>query len=142
MSDEARLPKRGNAEAEAVAIEADPAVKPAPVPARAPEIGSPEWLRKVQQDREDQEEWREAATVYQLSLWPDHKRAMPTDFLVCALFAAIQEKDASYFNGVQIANANGFEITFRGKRLTQVHADVWQGKKERRTFTAGRGPPR
>jgi len=28
---------------------------------------------------------------------------------------------------VEIANANGFRIKFKGKRLTQVHADVWQG---------------
>jgi TrfA protein len=70
---------------------------------------------------------REEARIYQLAFWPDDKRAMPIDFIACALFASIQEKDATYFDGVEIANANGFRITFKGKRLTQVHADVWQG---------------
>jgi hypothetical protein len=76
---------------------------------------------------EQAEARREDARIYQLAFWPDDKRAMPTDFIACALFAAIQEKDATYYDGVEIANANGFRITFKGKRLTQVHADVWQG---------------
>jgi hypothetical protein len=76
---------------------------------------------------EQTEAQREEARIYQFAFWPDDKRAMPTDFIACALFASIQEKDATYFDGVEIANANGFRITFKGKRLTQVHADVWQG---------------
>ena len=135
MSEEARRPKtRRYTEAETLAIlEAERLGKPLPHAAATvtatpgPHIGTPEWLRKVQKESEELEAQLEAAAVYQLAFWPDDKRAMPTDFLACALFAAIQEKDASYFDGVQIANANGFQITFRGKRLTQVHADVWQG---------------
>lgn len=73
------------------------------------------------------EETREANKVYQLPLWPDDKRAMPTDFLTSALFAAIHDKDAAYCEGIELVNLNGFRVTFRGKRLTQVHADVWQG---------------
>ena len=70
---------------------------------------------------------REQARIYQLAFWADDKRAMPSDFIGCALFASIQEKDATFFDGVEIANANGLRIVFKGKRLTQVHADVWQG---------------
>lgn len=33
---------------------------------------------------------REAAKVYQLALWPETQRAMPTEFIRSALFAAIQ----------------------------------------------------
>ncbi|HEX7480623.1 MAG TPA: plasmid replication initiator TrfA [Polyangiales bacterium] len=88
-----------------------------------PRIGSPEWQRSL----EEQLAKEEAAKVYQLAFWPDDKRAMPTEFIACALFAAIQEKDATYCNGVEIANANGFCIKYKGKRLTQVHGDVWQG---------------
>jgi hypothetical protein len=67
------------------------------------------------------------AQVVHLAQWPDCKRAMPCDFVACALFAAIQDKDSKYCDGLEIANANGVRITFKGKRLTQVHADVWEG---------------
>lgn len=70
---------------------------------------------------------REAARIYQLSFWPDEKRAMPADFIACALFSGIQEKDADYADDLEIANANDLRIVFKGRRLTQVHADVWQG---------------
>jgi hypothetical protein len=87
----------------------------------------PPSLAATLQRIEQTEAQREEARIYQLAFWPDDKRAMPSDFIACALFASIQEKDATYFDGVEIANANGFRITFKGKRLTQVHADVWQG---------------
>lgn len=70
---------------------------------------------------------RESARIYQLSFWPDEKRAMPANFIACALFAAIQEQDACYCENLEIANANDLKIIFKGPRLTQVHADVWQG---------------
>jgi TrfA protein len=70
---------------------------------------------------------REAAKVYQLALWPDKKRAMPTEFVRSALFAAIQGKDSTYLERVEIANANDLSIIYTGHRLTQVHADVWEG---------------
>ena len=89
----------------------------------APKNRAEATLRRMQQQLEAEED----AKVYQLALWPDDKRAMPTEFIACALFAGIQEKDAEYLNGIEIANANGFCIRFKGKRLTQVHADVWQG---------------
>jgi TrfA protein len=69
----------------------------------------------------------EEARVYQLAFWPDDARAMPFDFVACALFTAIQDKDTTWVDGEEIANANGYRITYKGKRLTQVHADVWQG---------------
>jgi TrfA protein len=70
---------------------------------------------------------QEAAKIYQLAFWPDEKRAMPADFIACALFSGIQEKDATYVDDLEIANANDLSIVFKGRRLTQVHADVWQG---------------
>ena len=63
--------------------------------------------------------------VYQLAFWPDDKRAMPGDFIACALFSALQEKDAEYLERVQLASINGLSVTYTGHRLTQVHADVW-----------------
>ncbi|HKP62896.1 MAG TPA: plasmid replication initiator TrfA [Polyangiales bacterium] len=81
-------------------------------------------------------EAEEAATVYQLALWKEeHKRAMPVDFIRSALFAAIQAKDATYLQREQIASANGYTIIFTGRRLTQVHADVWEGIM----YLAGKG---
>jgi hypothetical protein len=95
------------------------ALTPAP---RSP-IGSPAWQREV----EAVDAKREAATVYQIAFWQDDKRAIPTDFVACALFAGIQGKDAAYVEQEPIASANGLTITFTGRRLTQVHADVWEG---------------
>lgn len=69
----------------------------------------------------------DASKIYQLALWGDDQRAMPFDFTACALFAAIQDKDRTFCDGLEIANANGVRIVFKGKRLTQVHADVWEG---------------
>jgi hypothetical protein len=65
--------------------------------------------------------------VYQLAFWSDDKRAMPTEFVRSALFAGIQAKDSTHVDGEQIANANGLTIIYTGQRLTQVHADVWEG---------------
>lgn len=85
--------------------------------------GTPEWLRDVEQQLERQE----AAKVYQLAFWPDSQRAMPTDFVACALFAAVHTKNAPYLRGEHIASINGYTVTFTGKRLTQVHADILMG---------------
>jgi hypothetical protein len=67
------------------------------------------------------------AEVIQLGWWQDDQRAVPAEFIACALFAAISGTHSEYLDGVEIANANGQRITYKGKRLTQVHADVWQG---------------
>lgn len=67
----------------------------------------------------------EAAVVYQLAFWPDDDRAMPGDFIACALFTA--SKATSYVTCCELASVNGLTVTFTGKRLTQVHADVWMG---------------
>lgn len=82
-----------------------------------------EWRRDLDEHFAKQD----AAKVYQLAFWPDQKRAMPADFIACALFSGIQEKDAAYVDSLEIANANDLRIVFKGRRLTQVHADVWQG---------------
>jgi TrfA protein len=67
------------------------------------------------------------ARVYQMALFPADKRAMPLDFVPCALFAAVQTKHAPYVRGEKIVSVNGYNITFTGRRLTQVHADVLMG---------------
>lgn len=92
-------------------------------PAQSAQIGTPEWNLEMQNVLLQ----REAAKVYQLALWPDTKRAMPTEFVRSALFAAIQGKDATYLERVEIASANDLSIFYTGHRLTQVHADVWEG---------------
>jgi hypothetical protein len=75
-------------------------------------------IRKAEQEAE-------AAKVYQLAFWPDDERAMPSDFLACALFTA--SKATAYVTRCELASINGLTVIFTGKRLTQVHADVWMG---------------
>jgi TrfA protein len=67
----------------------------------------------------------EDAKVYQLAFWPNDERAMPGDFIACALFSA--SKRTQYVDGESLASVNGLTVIFTGKRLTQVHADVWMG---------------
>ncbi|TAN40134.1 MAG: hypothetical protein EPN22_17600, partial [Nitrospirae bacterium] len=104
---------------------------PAAAPVVRPEPDAPAELmaaiRRAEEAAEEAQEQREAATVYQLPFWPDDRRTMPTDFLTSALFAAIHPKDARHLEDEELVNLNGYKITFRGKRLSQVHADVWQG---------------
>lgn len=68
----------------------------------------------------------ENGTLYQLAFWPDDKRAMPGEFIACSLFSALQGKDAKYVERQRLASVNGLTVIFTGKRLTQVHADVWE----------------
>ena len=89
--------------------------------------GLPADIAAMLQRLQQVEAQREDAKVHQLAFWPDDKRAMPSDFIACALFASIQQKDAALVDGAEIASANGLRILFKGRRLTQVHADVWQG---------------
>jgi hypothetical protein len=67
----------------------------------------------------------ERARIYQLAFWPDDERAMPGDFIACALFSA--SKVTGYLRRTKLASINGLSVIFTGKRLTQVHADVWMG---------------
>lgn len=116
-SDAADTPKsRENPEAAAVVS-----------PQATPAIGTPEWAEWRNREYEAAEARREAAKVFQLGFWSDEQRALPTDFIACALFSAIQGKDKTYLRGEQIACINGYTVTFTGKRLTQVHADVLMG---------------
>lgn len=102
-------------------IEAERAGKPHPFPERetrrfaAPAQSTP-W--------EPEEEDGKGA---QLTFWADDKRAMPTQFIASALFSVVQPKDAGYLDGVVLASGQALTINYKGKRLTQVHADVWQG---------------
>lgn len=61
----------------------------------------------------------------QLAFWPDDERAMPGDFIACALFTA--SKVTPYVTRCKLASVRGLSVVFTGKRLTQVHADVWMG---------------
>lgn len=81
--------------------------------------------RLVASARARAEEEAERAKVYQLAFWPDDERAMPGDFIACALFSA--SKRTQYVDGESLASVNGLTVIFTGKRLTQVHADVWMG---------------
>ena len=92
-----------------------------------PAVGTPEWFEERNREIQEIEAKREAATIYQLGFWQDEQRALPTDFIACALFSAVQGKAAPYLRGEQIASINGYTFTFTGKRLTQVHADVLMG---------------
>jgi len=98
-----------------------PASEAAPAAPRA-RIGSPEWEAEFKA----LEAARESSKVYQLAFWPDDKRAMPGDFIACALFSGIQGKDSEYVERQTLASINGLSVTFTGRRLTQVHADVWE----------------
>jgi hypothetical protein len=104
------------------APEATPPAAPAPLVPHFEETY--ERMQRTLAEREAQEE---AEKVYQLALWPDDKRAMPSDFIACALFAGIQGKDAVYVEQERLASINGLNVIFTGRRLTQVHADVWEG---------------
>jgi hypothetical protein len=110
-------------EAAEPSTERAPASARSPAPARKVSARSPEWQRKI----EERLEAEEAAKIYQLNFWPDDKRAMPTDFVACALFAAVHNKNAPYLRGEQLASINGYTVSFTGKRLTQVHADILMG---------------
>lgn len=61
----------------------------------------------------------------QLAFWPDNERALPGDFIACALFSA--SKRTSHVTRAELASINGLTVIYTGKRLTQVHADVWMG---------------
>ncbi|HEV7819956.1 MAG TPA: hypothetical protein VGO84_02180, partial [Burkholderiales bacterium] len=50
-----------------------------------PELAST--LERLRVQGEERAAVQESATVYQLGFWPDSHRALPTDFLACALFA-------------------------------------------------------
>lgn len=61
----------------------------------------------------------------QLAFWPSDERAMPEDFIACALFTA--SKVTRHVTAAELACINGLTVIFTGKRLTQAHADVWMG---------------
>lgn len=55
---------------------------------------------------------------------------MPTDFIGAALFSALNRsaKEPLVYNKVtELGRLNGYRLTFKGRVLTQVHADVWSG---------------
>jgi hypothetical protein len=105
-------------------LEAEAQGRPHPFPnTEAKRFGSSPSVEKRTRDLRE----REAGKVVQFAMWPDDKRAMPTDFLACALFAALHGKNTQHLRGEHIASINGYTVSYTGKRLTQVHADIVMG---------------
>jgi hypothetical protein len=99
MSDEARQPKTRYTEAETLAIlDAERLGKPFPTfePKSDPISKAQADVVSHQRALEALEAEREKNKVYQLAFWPDDKRAMPGDFIACALFSCLQGKDSEY----------------------------------------------
>src|ERR1700733_7986581 len=59
-----------------------------------PRPGTTEWADESNRQYTERLERDEAATVYRIAQWQDDKRAIPTDFVACALFPGIQGKEA------------------------------------------------
>lgn len=75
----------------------------------------------------DVQRMKTSSKVYQLALWPEEQRAMPLNFVRSALFSATKSKKVEpALTEVTLASANNVSIIFSGRRLTQVHADVWE----------------
>ena len=70
---------------------------------------------------------REANAVYQFPIWRDPERGFPNELIRSALFGAIQAKDRTYLDNVEIRCQDGHRIVFTGQRLDQTHADVFEG---------------
>ncbi|MGA2451772.1 MAG: hypothetical protein ABTD50_24225, partial [Polyangiaceae bacterium] len=123
MSDDVR-PTQFTEEETLAILEAESLGKPHPFPERR--SGTAEWRAAQIQVSEARNLPSEPTKVYQLAFWPDDKRAMPGDFIACALFSCLQGKDAEYVERQTLASVNGLSVSFTGRRLTQVHADVWE----------------
>jgi hypothetical protein len=81
-------------EESAAIIEGERQGKPHPFPEKeAQRAGSATWYERQIHEAEE----RESSKVVQIGYWPDNKRAMPTDFLACALFAALHGKIRSSY---------------------------------------------
>ena len=108
-------------------LEAEAQGKPHPFPEKeANRMNAPMSQSAPRQSGESRSLPAEPTKVYQLAFWPDDKRAMPGDFIACALFSCLQGKDAEYVERQTLASVNGLSVSFTGRRLTQVHADVWE----------------
>src|SRR6187397_2417130 len=63
--------------------------------------------------------------------WAASERAMPTEFLAASVFSALKRGDAPDRRKLTlIGEWNGYRLHSKGRRLTQVHADVWYGVME------------
>ena len=69
---------------------------------------------------------REAATAYQLPMWPDPVRGTPNAFLRSALFPAIQSKHRRTLQRELLAAQKGTTVRFTGIQLNQSDLDVWE----------------
>jgi hypothetical protein len=76
----------------------------------------------------------------QLPLWRDQQRVMPKEFIAASVFSAMQSQDTPYAKKLTlIGEWNGYQLRYKGRRLTQVHADVWQGVMEIAGWHAAEG---
>jgi hypothetical protein len=57
----------------------------------------------------------------------DQRRMMPTEFIGAALFSALNRsaKPVMVAKMTEIGRMNGYHIVYKGRVLTQAHADVW-----------------
>jgi hypothetical protein len=109
----------------AAILQAELEGRPHPFPEReAKRLGARLSADRPSPDPKDDD--TEKTKIYQLAFWPDDKRAMPGDFIACALFSCLQGKDSEYVERQTLASINGLSVSFTGRRLTQVHADVWE----------------
>jgi hypothetical protein len=68
------------------------------------------------------------ARPQQLPLWPPTERVMPVEFIAASVFTAMQGQRTPHFKKMTVIGEwNGYQLRYKGRRLTQVHADVWQG---------------
>jgi hypothetical protein len=67
----------------------------------------------------------------QMPLWPPSERAMPNEFVAASVFSAMRTGDATFAKKLTlIGEWEGYRLHYKGRRLTQVHADVWMGVME------------
>jgi hypothetical protein len=66
-----------------------------------------------------------SAALRQLPLWPDDRRAIPSDLLRCALFGVSVYQERRQFRDCPIASLKSREITYSGPELRQRDEDVF-----------------
>lgn len=61
----------------------------------------------------------------QLPICFDDKRATPNSFIRSALFSAVQAKDRTFLNGIDIESQDGITVNFKGEQLNQDDLTLW-----------------
>lgn len=65
------------------------------------------------------------AKVIQLPLWPEPKRAAPSDILRSALFGVVRRGRRRHLDDEVVTAWKGCEIRYTGQQLDQADLDVW-----------------